>query len=66
MIEDAGKLDALEGFASRFGPAFYGLAANRDTITLVREPWTVPAELRFGDATLIPLRAGETVRWKLA
>lgn len=65
VFEDAGKLDALEGFASRFGPAFYGLTPNRETITLVREDWTVPAELGFADETLVPLRAGESVRWRL-
>ena len=43
-FEDAGALDRLEGFASRFGAEFYGLPAARDTITLVREAWTVPAE----------------------
>ncbi len=65
-FEDAGALDRLEGFASRFGAAFYGLPAHTDTVTLVREAWTVPAEYRFGADTIVPLRAGETVRWKLA
>jgi len=32
----------------------------------VREAWTVPAEYRFGADTIVPLRAGETVRWKVA
>ena len=40
--------------------------ATRITVTLVREPWTVPAEYPFGDGTLVPLRAGETLRWRLA
>ena len=33
-FEEAGALDKLEGFASHFGPDFYGLARNTDTITL--------------------------------
>jgi dihydroorotase len=65
VFEDAGKLDALEGFASCFGPDFYGLPRNTETITLVPAAWRVPDELRFGDETLVPLRAGETVGWKL-
>ena len=65
-FEEAGALDRLEAFASLHGPRFYGLPANEDTITLVREDWRVPDALPFGDGKLVPLRAGETVPWKLA
>ena len=65
-FEEAGALDRLEGFASRFGAQFYGLPQNRGTVTLVRESWTVPRTVPFGDEELVPLRAGETVPWKLA
>jgi dihydroorotase len=65
-FEEAGALDRLEGFASRFGPQFYGLPVNDDAVTLVRRDWTVPAALPFGDGeTLIPLRAGENMPWQL-
>jgi dihydroorotase len=64
-FEEAGALDKLEGFASRFGAQFYGLPLNKDTITLVREEWTVPEDLAFGGERLVPLRAGEAVAWKL-
>ncbi|MEW6689672.1 MAG: dihydroorotase [Pseudomonadota bacterium] len=65
-FEEAGALDKLDDFAGRFGAAFYGLPQNGDKITLTREEWTVPQTLPFGDAQLVPLRAGETVPWKLA
>ncbi|HZM35480.1 MAG TPA: dihydroorotase [Burkholderiales bacterium] len=65
-FEEARALDRLEGFASEFGARFYGLAPNRDTITLVRESWRVPDAIAFGDESLVPLRAGESVPWKLA
>ena len=65
-FEEAGALDRLEGFASRFGAEFYGLPQNRETVTLVRKEWIVPAALPFGGETLVPLRAGETVPWQLA
>ena len=64
-FEQRNALDKLEGFASLHGPAFYGLPANTDTITLVREEWTAPESLPFGEQTVIPLRAGEKLRWRL-
>jgi dihydroorotase len=64
-FEQRNALDKLEGFASVHGPAFYGLAPNRDTITLVRDEWTAPTSLPFGTLSVIPLRAGEKLRWRL-
>ncbi len=65
-FEDAGALDKLEAFASFYGADFYGLPRHPDTITLKRESWTVPARLTLGPDTLVPLRAGEVVRWRVA
>ncbi|GFM79763.1 dihydroorotase [Pseudomonas cichorii] len=64
-FEQRNALDKLEGFASLHGPAFYGLPANQDTITLIRDEWTAPASLPFGELSVIPLRAGEKLRWRL-
>jgi dihydroorotase len=65
-FEEANALDQLEGFASRFGPQFYGLPCNDDSVTLVREPWTVPQSIALASGELVPLRAGETISWRLA
>jgi dihydroorotase len=65
-FEDAGALDRLEGFASFFGADFYRLPRNGGTVTLAREPSDVPAELPFGDTTIVPLRASGRLRWRLA
>lgn len=65
-FEEAGALERLEGFASQHGARFYGLPENRDTITLVRDDWRVPETVPFGDERLVPLRAGESIPWKLA
>ena len=64
-FEQLGALDKLEAFASFNGPDFYGLPRNTGTVTLKREPWTLPAAVAFGDAQLKPLRGGETLNWKL-
>ena len=64
-FDQAGALDKLEAFASFNGPAFYGLPRNQGSITLRRESWTTPESFAFGEAELKPLRAGETLAWKL-
>ena len=65
-FEAVGALDRLEAFASFNGPDWYGLPRNADKITLVKEDWQVPASYPYlpGDE-IVPLRAGETLRWKL-
>ena len=63
---DAGAIDRLEAFASFNGADFYRLPRNSGTVTLETASWTVPAELDYADgATLVPLRAGEALHWKL-
>ena len=64
-FESVGKLDRLEGFSSLFGPDFYALPRNTKKITLVKQYQKIPAELPLGDATIVPLRAGETIAWSL-
>ncbi|MDT8363699.1 MAG: dihydroorotase [Nitrosomonas sp.] len=64
-FEQAGRLDRLEAFASFHGADFYHLPRNRDRITLVRQPWQIPAQFQFADSQLVPLGAGEYLNWKL-
>ena len=64
-FDSVGKLDKLEGFASFFGPDFYSLPRNSKKITLKKQSQRIPQELPFGDATIVPLRAGETIAWSL-
>lgn len=64
-FDAVGALDKLEGFASHFGADFYGLPRNRDTLTLVREPWRVPADVAYGDDRLTPFRSGGEVQWRV-
>lgn len=65
VFENENALDKLEGFASLHGPAFYGLPVNTNSITLVRQPWQVPAQKKFGHDKLVPLCANETLNWQL-
>ncbi len=63
-FEQAGALDKLEAFASFHGADFYGLPRNTETLTLRKEEWQVPASVGFGAHRLVPLRAGEIMKWK--
>ncbi len=64
-FDAVGALDKLEGFASFYGADFYGLPRNTGRIQLHRQSWTVPASLPFADDSIVPLRAGQPVAWKM-
>ncbi len=65
IFDRAQALDRLEGFASRFGPAFYGLPVNSENITLTRKSWTIPTDYPYCDKTLVPLLADQDLSWTL-
>ncbi len=64
-FDGAGALQHLEAFASKNGPAFYGLPAHTQTVQLKREAFALPEAVPFGAADLKPLRGGETLAWRL-
>ncbi|MEM9315328.1 MAG: dihydroorotase [Pseudomonadota bacterium] len=64
-FDAAGRLDRLEGFASHFGPDFYGLPRNTSTLTLVRQPWQVPDRFDYPGEEIIPFVAGQKLAWSL-
>lgn len=61
VFDEENALDRLEGFASEYGPRFYGLPLNDGQVTLDRKPSAVPEML---DAGVVPYRAGETLSWR--
>lgn len=66
VFDAAGALPRLEGFASFFGPDFYRLPRNTDTVTLRRQAWRVEERLPLGELELTPLRAGTDIPWQVA
>jgi dihydroorotase len=64
-FEKAGALDKLEGFASFYGADFYRLPRNPGTITLEKVSWQAPAVYEDGDVTITPLKAGDSLPWKM-
>jgi len=64
IFEDNNALDKLEGFASLYGPEFYGLPVNQERVTLKKEDWQVPSIIRAGTDEVVPLCAGEILHWQ--
>ena len=66
VFDELNALDKLEGFAACHGADFYGLPRNSETVTLVKETWTVPEKILLpNDRTIVPFYAGQTVHWKV-
>jgi len=65
VFAQAQALPRLEGFASFYGPDFYRLPRNTDTITLIDSSWEVPESLAFGPDQLIPIRTGTSIQWQV-
>jgi dihydroorotase len=65
VFEAVGALEKLEGFASLFGADFYGLPRNREKIILTKALGAIPVELKYGEHSLVPFRAGESITWRI-
>jgi len=56
----------LERFLCEDGARFYGMPLNEPrAVVLDKQPWQVPASMPFGDATVVPLRAGQSIGWRI-
>lgn len=68
VFDDEGALDRLEGFTSRHGAAFYGLAPNDSRIRLVKEnsPLQQPAAIETGAGPVAVFDPGFPVYWRVA
>lgn len=64
-FEAANALDKLEGFASFYGADFYRLPRNSGTITLENTSWDVPSSYGENGISITPLKANETIHWKV-
>jgi dihydroorotase len=64
-FEAVDALEQLEGFASFYGADFYGLPRSSEQATLAKESWQVPESYPYDGDVLVPLRAGESIAWKV-
>jgi dihydroorotase len=66
VFEQDGALDKLEGFASLNGPAFYGLPANTQTMTLTRTPATYPDHIDTPEGPVTVFDPMMPLNWSVA
>ena len=66
IFDEENALDKFEAFASKNGPAFYGLPENDSTITLTRKEQAVPERLHLSGEEIVPFHAGVTLAWSMA
>ncbi|MEK9644046.1 MAG: dihydroorotase [Alphaproteobacteria bacterium] len=66
VFDEEGALDRLEAFASLNGPAFYGFAANQDTVTLVRGARDPDQTVSVGSESILPFDTGAALGWRIA
>ena len=65
IFDKENALDKLEGFSSFYGPDFYRLPRNQQTLTLHRESWQAPSHYPFGKQTLTPFRQQTPLQWTI-
>ena len=65
VFDEEGALDRLEGFASRNGPAFYGLPVNAGSLTLRRGSTPMPDAIAVGDDRVAVFRGGAETSWSI-
>ncbi|MEO0014232.1 MAG: hypothetical protein RLZZ535_2621 [Cyanobacteriota bacterium] len=54
-----------EAFASFYGADFYQLPRNTEQITLTKTTWRIPDEVPFLESGLVPLLAGQEMKWQM-
>ena len=67
VFEEEGRLDNLEKFASKNGPAFYKLPENQEKLTLVKqaEPVTYPKSFETGAGNVTVFDPGFELYWRV-
>ncbi|MEE4292161.1 MAG: dihydroorotase [Cycloclasticus sp.] len=65
VFDKAEALDKLEGFSSFYGPDFYQLPRNKQTLTLSKESWQAPVNYTFDSQTLTPFRQDTPLQWTI-
>jgi len=65
LFEKNNKLDNLQKFLSDNACNIYNMPASSKTITLVKEPFKVPAYYEYKKEKVVPMYAKQTLSWKV-
>jgi dihydroorotase len=66
VFDRAGALDKLEAFTSIFGAGFYGLAPNKQKITLTKDlPVIFPQQIKTDDGPITLFNPNIDIHWKV-
>lgn len=67
LFEECNALDRLEGFTSVYGPRFYKLSVNSQTLTLIRhdEPVPVPEPVQTSEGQITPFDPKRDIFWSV-
>jgi dihydroorotase len=65
VFDDLHQLPRLNAFMSEFGAHFYRMPLNTTSLVLVKKEQRIPHLLPFGNETVIPACAGETLSWSV-
>ena len=66
VFDAAGRIRKIENFASLNGPAFYGLTANTETITLTKgDPVKYPSHIETDDGPVTVFDPGFDLHWRV-
>ena len=68
VFEEDNALDKLAGFASLYGPAWYELPVNSETVTLKKrdQPVAWPARIETGDGSVTVFDPMVPIHWEVA
>lgn len=65
IFEEMKSLKYLQSFCSENGPNFYNIPINKETITLVKQPYKILKKIHVGEDVIIPFLSGKTLNWSL-
>ncbi|MBM3607774.1 MAG: dihydroorotase [Alphaproteobacteria bacterium] len=66
VFDEENALQNFEAFASRNGPAFYGMPVNDERVSFARTPLRTPAPVKIaGEGEVVTLFDGESIGWSM-